>query len=672
MVYSRGELRLINLGDEHPVTLSRWIGPGSGRIATLADPALATYEAIYTSQRWVRTAVDFLARNVAQCRFQVFRRDESDDRIRLRAPDHPYAAVLAAPDPSARPPLTAFRFVAGLVADMVTYGNGYAIKRPDPDPARQLRIARAEAPYTFPDRFEDDPDLRLRYIRPGYGTEWLDLEDVIWVRAWSPLGVAGLSWLEPLRQLLHEEWEAGNYRSQLWARGARMSGWIKRGLDAGEWSDTARERFRQDWQAQYAAMGPDAGGTPILEEGMEFQPQVFSAEQAQFLESREMDREEVAAAMFIPPTMLGMTKGATYSNTQQHHTMLYQDTLGPIFTDLEQELQLQLLPDFEGVDTENVYCEANIQEKLAGSFEEQASAAKSAVGVPWMTPNEMRARFNLPRIDAPAADSIAMPLNMTPVIISGETPPAEEEPPPAPAASWTPELRALAKSTQAELDAYEQRLAEKLARFFRRQRADLEAAFGAGEPLLTAWDADRWNAELADVMLRQTLPIAAGAAVVILDRWAPDDLEWSDDPFIPPLSAYAASAAEGINIVTYQALADAVLAEDPKEAVGALFAQAMAVRADQEARTAATFATNLGQSDAAKACGLRTKTWVVTSANPRPAHARMAGETVGIGDVFSNGMRWPGDQAAGLDHSEYANCSCRCDYAAEQVTEVSA
>lgn len=673
VVFSGGELRLINLGDEARVTPARWVGPAGSqhRIATLADPATATYEAIYSSQRWVRTAVDFLARNVAQCRVHVYRRTDDDSRIRLTAEDHPYAAVLAQPDPSSQPPLTSFRFVHGLVADMVTFGNGWAVKRPDADSARQLLLTRAEAPYVLPSRTSDDPQLRLRYARPGYPAEWLDVGDVLWVRAWSPIGVEGVSWVEPLRQLLAEEFEASVYRSQLWRSGARMAGWIKRPVEAGDWSEQARERFRQDWRAMYSGLGSDAGGTPLLEDGMEYTAAVFSAEQAQFLQTRELDREEVASAMFIPPTMLGQTKGATYANTREHHAMLYQDTLGPLFADLEQEFQGQVLPDLDA-DNDGVYCEFNIAEKLQGSFEDQANAAKSAVGVPWMTPNEMRARFNLPRIESVAADALALPLNMTtggvPEVAPGEAAPAapaEEEPTPPEELAQAAARRALpaAKSSEAVLDAHRADLAEKLARFFRRQGASVGAALSAGQALAEAWDSDRWDGELADVLLRGTLPLASAAAQIILDLYASEDLEWSDDPFVPPLSHYAASSAKGINVSTYQQLVEA--ADDP-DLIAAVFVAAMAVRAGQNAQTSATYAIGLGQSDAAKATGLRSKTWVVTSTNPRPTHAALSGETVAVASVFSNGMRWPGDQAAGLGAGEYANCTCRCSYSATE------
>lgn len=58
--------------------------------------------------------------------------------------------------------------------------------------------------------------------------------------------------------------------------------------------------------------------------------------------------------------------------------------------------------------------------------------------------------------------------------------------------------------------------------------------------------------------------------------------------------------------------------------------------------------------------GAATKTWRVTSNNPRPSHAAMDGETVGLDEAFSNGAMWPCDTAV-LDVDEVAGCSCVLD-----------
>jgi hypothetical protein len=63
-----------------------------------------------------------------------------------------------------------------------------------------------------------------------------------------------------------------------------------------------------------------------------------------------------------------------------------------------------------------------------------------------------------------------------------------------------------------------------------------------------------------------------------------------------------------------------------------------------------------GAHDGATAAGARNKMWHVNSANPRSSHAALDGETVPLGQSFSNGMRWPGDRSGGVD--ETAGCQC--------------
>ena len=100
----------------------------------------------------------------------------------------------------------------------------------------------------------------------------------------------------------------------------------------------------------------------------------------------------------------------------------------------------------------------------------------------------------------------------------------------------------------------------------------------------------------------------------------------------------------------------ALASERPKDSVKIVFEIATGSRSTQIATTGVAGAANFGAHEGAKQGGLKTKTWVVNSANPRDEHAAMAGETVDIGDLFSNGMRWPGDPAGGAENN--ANCQC--------------
>ena len=371
-----------------------------GYSMAMQDDLRESYARIYRAQPQVRTVVAFLARNVADLGLQVFRRTSDTDRQRVT--DHPFARLLASPMEGVVP----YRFKETLVSDLCIYDTYYAVKLRTP---RGLQLLRLNPEWVTPNDDGTWWASRTYTVQGTRGKIVMDREQLLIIHGYNPDDAkAGLPPMESLRQLLMEEYEAARYRRSMWRGGARMSGIISRPLDAPEWSDTAAERFRQEWQTRYARSGSDEGGTPILEDGMTFQQVSFSAEQAQYIEARKLTREEVAASYHVPPPMVGILDHATFSNITEQHKNLYQDTLGPWLTLIKEELEAQLLPEFAG--SGDLYCEFNLQAKLRGTFEEQASQLQTAIGGPWMTRNEGRARVNLPAVDG--GDDLITPLSV--------------------------------------------------------------------------------------------------------------------------------------------------------------------------------------------------------------------------------------------------------------------
>ena len=385
----------------------------------LADQVMVDYATIWRTQPSVRTVVSFLSRNIAQLGLHTYRRIADTDRERLT--DHPVARLLGRPNPYTTP----YRWAEALVSDIGIYDNALlakvnltgqpqALLRLDPRYTRPI----GENPFA-PEGYEISGKNGKRILRP---------DQVIHLRGYNPEDPRwGSSPMATLRQVLAEEYQASLYREQLWRNGARTAGYLRRPAEAPEWTSAAKERFRAQWQAQYSGSGARAGGTPILEDGMEWVSAATSPRDAQYIEARKLTREEVAAAYHIPATLVGILDNATYSNITEQHKMMYQDTLGPWLTMIQQELALQLLPDFPN--TADVYVEFNLQEKLRGSFEEQAVQLQTAVGAPWMTRNEARARVNLPQVDD--GDELITPLN---VLEGGQASPTDSAPPPEGAA----------------------------------------------------------------------------------------------------------------------------------------------------------------------------------------------------------------------------------------------
>lgn len=361
-----------------------------------------TYEAIWKSQPALRTVIGFLARNIAQLGIDPYKKVSATDRE--KAPDHPLGRLLENPYPGSK--WTKYRLMSWTVHEYGIYDCAFWLKSRASDGTPAL----IPIPRRYIDPIGDNPFFPERYrITGSRGYKDVDPDQVVHFHGYNPEDPRnGVSPIETLRMILAEEYAAANFREKMWRNGAWVGGVITRSEKAPRWSDEARRRFRADWREQYSGDGADAGGTPVLEDGMTYQTTGITAQEAQYVEARKLTREEVAVAYYINPAMLGLMEGTGAGNIPELHKMLYMDTLGPWLTMFSQDLEQQLLPDL--APAEDVYIEFNLAEKLRGSFEEQAAAISASVGGPWMTRNEARALHNLPALDE--AEDLITPLNV--------------------------------------------------------------------------------------------------------------------------------------------------------------------------------------------------------------------------------------------------------------------
>lgn len=632
-------------------------GPIQALTLTLPDGSAHEYAQIWREQHQVRTVVSFLARNIAQIGIHHYRRISDTDRERLAG--SPLAQILGRPNPFT----SRYRLFDTLVNDLGIYDVAYwaKLRAADGTPGGLLRLdprkvtPTGDNPFT-PDTFE---------LRGAMGKKVLPAEQVVYFRGYNPDNPrTGCSPVESLRRILLEEWQANSYREQMWRNGARVSGYLSRPVDAPRWSDPGRARFKLDWQGQYAGDGPNAGGTPILEDGMTFNAAAFSPEQAEYIGARKLTREEVAAAYHVPLPMVGILEHATFSNIKEQHKQLYSDCLGPWLEMIVEEMELQLLPEF-GTDAAGTYLEFNLDAKLSGSFEEEASAFSTSVGAPWMTRNEARARKNLPSIDG--GDEIVTPLN---VLVGGQAAPTDVPGDAPNAFARHPGTKAAGPLVKAAADDdHVGRAEDVLARFFARQGRVIASAVGAqksrrfkADDVNALFDDQRWNDELAADLFPLNEAIAGAAALATLAALDMGADEYDADLTTGWLMANSERVAGAVNGATKRRLIDlfSETVDDVVDVVKHLFGVYETARAPQLARSHATSIAAFGTSEVARQSGRdSTKTWRVRSMNPRSSHARMNGESVGLHDRFSNGAQWPGD--SDLDEDERAGCKCEIE-----------
>jgi hypothetical protein len=487
----------------------------------------------------------------------------------------------------------------------------------------------------------------------------LNREDLVIFSGYHPEGTGeGVSPLETLRRTLEEEWEGQQHRRMYWRNAARQGGVIERPLEAPDWSDVSRKRFRDDWQSAMAG-GANAGKTAILEEGMTWNPSAFSPEQSQYIEGRKLTFKEVARA--YAPSLVGlMADDEPKANVEAYHRQLYQDVLAPWTRSFEDELELQLLPEFESgpAGRSLIYCEFNLHEKLRGSFAEQAAALTTAIGVAYLSVNEGRAMVNKTRIDDPDFDVPIKPLN---VMYGGQPAPTIPTEVPQPRVAHVrplalgPGMKAVPKPVLVRRDRAARDHTRILRTFFTEQERSVLSAIGAQKAVLPGWDGDRWNTILEDRLypaanrlVRQSGELAAGQMRGTYNHALA--VEW--------VANRTRIAAETINQSTLDEVADAYDREG-LDGARAVFEEARTSRAEHLAFGTVAGLIGFGRLEAARqseqADGRRRmKTWVVTSNNSR--HPDMDGESVPVGEPFSNGAAYPGDPVAGAD--EVANCRC--------------
>lgn len=615
-------------------------GPGMDDVAALygLDPSKLTAAQMWRTQPHLRTVVAFLARNIAQLGLQSFERVSETDRKRDRS--SLVARVLRNPGGD----MTAYDLVFALVGDMALYDTAYWWIHTSSDTPTGIAITRLPVTWVNPIR----GTFKTEKYMVSMGTEVLEIPaaQILAFNGYSPTDPGkGSPTVEALKETLQEQVEAARYRGQVWKRGGRVSAVIERPETASDWSPEARETFREDWYAKYTGNGPHAGGTPILEDGMKLNRVDFTATEQQFVEAAKLSFATVASAFHVNPTMVGILDNANYSNVREFRKMLYGDTLGPLIAQIEDRLNTFFLSMMK-LDNERFYLEFNIAEKLQGDFGEQTAAFQAAVGRPWMKVDEARARLNMQALGG-NADDLVTPLN---VLIGHQASVTD---------TGTQNEKPKARQVKARApQPYEAKHAEVLAAFFKRQAAVVKTALGVkadGE----FWDGERWDAELAEDLFKLSLQVTQQVAATTLDGigFSPD--EYDVDRTKAWLLEVAKRSAGSINEATKVAVDAALLDEDdPSDAVTNVFDVAQDSRSTEIATTAVTLLSGFASTEAAKqATGDKaTKTWLVTSGNPRPSHSAVNGETVKLSETFSNSLMWPGDSAGGAD--EVANCSC--------------
>lgn len=611
-----------------------------------------TAKKLYATQPNIYAVVNFLASSIAQLPLNVYVRDGETERRR----DRDSAAALLLRHPNADQ--TTYEFVRAVAVEYLLVGRVYVWVLPDADSPSgwQMRVIPNE--WIIDKKSDSAYASKSITVQSRSSDSAVDIprEEFVCFSTYSPGNPGGfISPLAPLRVTLTEQVEADRFRTKIWKSSGRFNAYISRPANVQPWDNQQRQRFVAAFREAWMGGGSNEGKMPLLEDGMEIKPYTFNAREAQWMEAKQLSREDSAAIYGLNPSLVWHTGTQTYASAKDNARALYADCLGTHLQMLQQRINSFLFP-MVGADP-RTYAEFDLQEKLKGSFEERAQIMQSSVGGPWLTRNEARAMNNLPPIDG--GDALIVPLN---VVEGGQASPTDThmqtysapQPETKAAPESEPEQIEIKGASDEEEDA---ELAEAFSKFFKRQRASVLPKLGAKSA--EWWDEERWNAELAD----DIEPVIDGIA----DKHGIATAKelgnyYGTEVTRKYLRKLAEGRARSVNAATYADLL--VSLEDEELEPAAVFEERETSGSEKLGRSIATSVAGWAVLECcrqAKRDGnarKMTKRWV-TGSNPRPSHAAMDGETVAFDVPFSNGADYPGD-ASVLSDDELANCNCSC------------
>lgn len=336
---------------------------------------------------------------LASVGLHTFRR--SADGGRDRADDIPLYGVL---HDLMNPGMTAYEGREFLIRSLDLTGNAYA---------RIERNARGEVialyPLTpaevIPERL-DSGRLRFR-VSPRAGGSFVLLQDeMLHIRGPSRDGLLGVSAIQFGRGAMGLRIAQAETAQNLMQNGMRPSGVMSY---AERIQATDRAKIRESVAERL--QGPaNAGQLLIMDGGAKFERLSFSPEDAEFLASQKLSNEDVARLFGVPPTSVGITDKATYSNVEQEGRALVQNCLGPLAARVEAALARCLLTDDA---RRTIYIEHDLSSLLRGDVKARFEAYRIGREIGVFSPNDVRRRENEPPIAD--GDTYHQPANWTPL-----------------------------------------------------------------------------------------------------------------------------------------------------------------------------------------------------------------------------------------------------------------
>lgn len=357
-----------------------WGGSNSGTYVN-ETTAMQT-AAVYSCVRVISEAIASLPLN-------VYRYEEHGAKI---IPEHSLYNLLHN-EPNSE--MTSFIFRETLMSHLLLWGNAYAqiirdgsgrIRALYPLLPNKMDVSRNESGQIYYTYWRDQDETRPHEKSGGVV---LSRDDVLHIPGLSYDGLVGYSPIALAKNAVGMAIATEEYGAGFFANGANPGGILEH---PGTIKNPAG--IRDSWEALYKG-SRNSGKVAVLEDGLKFHQVSIPPEQAQFLETRKFQLNEIARIFRIPPHMIGDLEKSSFSNIEQQSLEFVKYTLDPWVVRWEQSMhQALLLPS----EKNSVFIKFNLDGLLRGDYETRMKGYAIGIQNGFMSPNDVRRLENFNEI----------------------------------------------------------------------------------------------------------------------------------------------------------------------------------------------------------------------------------------------------------------------------------
>ena len=359
----------------------------------------------------VYSCVRILSEAVAGLPLHFYR--YTDNGGKEKAADHPLYFLL---HDEPNPEMTSFVFRETLMTHLLLWGNAYsqiirngkgeviALYPLMPDRMNVERDSKGQLYYEYTVSMDDAPTVKG-------STVVLPPSEVLHIPGLGFDGLVGYSPIAMAKNAIGMAIACEEYGAKFFANGAQPSGVLEH---PGTLKDPSR--VRESWQSTFGG-SHNANKVAVLEEGMKYTPISISPEQAQFLETRKFQINEIARIFRVPPHMVGDLEKSSFSNIEQQSLEFVKYTLDPWVSRWEQSMARSLLTPEE---KKQYFVKFNVDGLLRGDYQSRMNGYAVGRQNGWMSANDIRELENLDRIpEELGGDLYLINGNMMPLSMSG-------------------------------------------------------------------------------------------------------------------------------------------------------------------------------------------------------------------------------------------------------------